>query len=1447
MIKATLALEHSYIPATIGVNKLNAKIKSTEWNVEVVSKGRPWPIGKHGNSLKRVSINSFGYGGANAHAILENADIHVPPYYGTASQMPNKRKTFLLPFSATTKQSLEARVMDMAKYNFESISIADLAYTLGVRRSHFVKRGFIVVNGKSVGDKMSLDYLCTLPSEVSDSPSRYAFVFTGQGAQWPQMGKELFDEFAVFCNSVSEMDSVLQSLPHPPNWRLREAILGPERESKIGKVTHSQPICTALQIGLVQLLSSWNITPSAVLGHSCGEIAAAFAAGHLSLAEAITAAYYRGYVVGKDTKQGAMMAAGLSREQAESEINLAGLEGKICVACVNSTESTTLSGDENAVDSMLQILQERKLFARKLKTGGRAYHSHHMWALGDEYQRLLTAAFEQLDSSIKLPAGAQFISSVTGEPLSLRFGPAYWRSNLENPVLFADAVIRLTQEGDFHLVEIGPHSALELPIKQIRSKVGIPEERLPYSTAITRGKDSVESVLSLAGRLFIHGNNISIGDVNELDAAGKSCSMKRTCKVIHDLPTYPWHYDGTLWNECRASIEFRNRKYPRHELLGSKIPGVHDLENTWRNVVKVGDIKWLIDHKLQETVVFPGAAYIAMAIEGLSQLCDYSVTGSTTMRLQNVNILTALALSTEPTTQVELFTTLRPTPITVVSNSRDWWDFSIVSFTNGVSTTHAAGSISIDELREPMRVKYQATAGALEPSAARTWYDRLIKVGLNFGKTFQSIAQVHIPRMRSIQHCTADLPLLQGSIGDDESSPVYAIHPITIDAMLQTAIIATSAGNTRDLRAKIPTRIGSAVITMPQVSAAATWSVNALAKVIGFGAAEINAELTNQSGQVSMQLENVRLAPYKAASQLDNADKRHPMLRVLWKPDLHGLALIQPDDLTRNLDAFAAESHSEITDEGLLKLGATLNLISHKNPRIRILELGNDIKEITNAALALLLADNAFPRLHSYGVGRVDEKGVLLASQVNLNSGLTADSANLTPVSNHKFDLVLLPNASTADEYLDSRLDIIKEFLSDDGLVLALSKSTGDLFVAETKFQGVLSPLSDGSGRVVLARHLQSQPLGKKFQGKPVILVDRGLNVLVEVLLSRIPLAIGQDVKRVAFEDVTMKTVPQGAILFALVESEKPLLSVTTDEEMERVKILTNNASVIVWVTSGDLLSGTSPEFALVSGLSRALMLEQPSLKFFTFDVDDIYKDTERTADSIISVLKQSNQSLDYEFILKHGVIHVSRFVPDDDLNNHFRQKQGEEKTTSALETARPAEIAIETPGQFDTIYFKQINMPERLDPQQVQVEIKAIGLNAKDFYALSGKVDTKDATCILEYCGIVERIGSEVRSVLPGDRVVVMAPSRFKTSQISPDWACRRLRDDEDFNTLCTIPMVYATTLYALRNRANIQPGESVLIHSAAGGVGIAAIQIAQLTGAEVSYSSILFVSLSN
>lgn len=635
-------------------------------------------------------------------------------------------------------------------------------------------RGFLVASRENdITRAFTSQILTTAASPAHGTAPPFAFVFTGQGSQWPGMCRELFSEFSVFKNAISEMDSVLRTIPHSPSWSLKDAIMDIENPELMHTPQRSQPCCTAIQVALVQLLESWGIFPEMTVGHSSGEIAGAFAAGHISAAEAIVIAYYRGHCVSRNTQDGSMMAAGLSEGSAAEAISNLGLEENLRVACVNSPEGVTVSGDSEAIDKLLGVLQEKSAFARKLKTGGQAYHSHHMLLFGDEYQSLLDTVLPTLAPSFKLPTGLTTVmSSVTGRPKISNFTSCYWRSNLESQVRFSEAIHQINSHSKHYFIEIGPHSSLELPIKQTLAKDCVAATAVKYGAPIKRNTNALESTLSFAGNLWLNGCDINWSKVNGLQTPWKS--SKSLFRVLTDLPPYRFSYENMLWTECRASTEYRHRKYPRHELLGTLMPGGNGDNKIFRNLIKVDEIDWLKDHKLEETVVFPGTGYLAAVMEAIMQATDVDRTAKPSFEFSNVNILNALVFSSEHASQTEFFTSLQRSPITNAATSSKWWDFSISSYQDGSSLAHAKGSISISVKNIVMTSKYQAPIGCLEPSATRTWYEKLIRQGLNFGPAFQSISEFQIPRMKSSSFCSAKAPLLTVS-GDVLS--VYPIHP----------------------------------------------------------------------------------------------------------------------------------------------------------------------------------------------------------------------------------------------------------------------------------------------------------------------------------------------------------------------------------------------------------------------------------------------------------------------------------------------------------------------------------------------------------------------------------------------------------------------------------------------------------------------------------------------
>lgn len=987
VMKAVLAVEHGQIPATIGLVNPNPKIDFEGSRVKVVTEMMPWPASK---PIKRASINSFGYGGANAHCIIESIESFVPGYQPyasrtssksssttsskTSSRLPSEisseastppttpaeftmtksevkgprsgeidhaliamnkphsdaceelkskrsqtclsegsdqfidlskptssaRRLVLLPFSGHDEHSLKANISVISGVA-DQYDPADLAYTLGARRSKFFQRAFAIAETDSVA--AALEESIMTFGKSSPSAQSVGFIFTGQGAQWAGMGADLFAEFESYRRTIKSLDAVLSRVPEPPNWSIEAALLEPAKTSRVQEPELSQPLCTALQIALVDLLSSWNVKPLATVGHSSGEIVAAYAAGVHTAEEAIIMAYYRGKVLATHKTPGCMLAVGLGPNDLSSYLEP--FQGKVVIAAVNSPNSVTLSGDQEAVASLKEAFDQEKIFARLLQTGGKAYHSHHMAPLGETYEKLTKRAVHKLSKEIATgtkQSSALWVSSVdpsktqTTESLS----PAYWRKNLESPVLFSPAVEELARSPNVNidlLIEIGPHAALAGPLRQIRAaldqKDGI--KLAPNLGSITRGEDNFKNMLVLAGNLFIRNVAVDLAAVNSVDTIddeGKLCLTSGS--IIGDLPNYQFHYGTPIYYESRYNKEWRLRKHLRHDILGAKQPGCAKGRPSWRNMLRLKDVPWLDDHKLLPVPIFPAAGYLAMAMEAMSQ---YHCEAENAPELKGFSLRNVAINSTMQVPDddfgVETILNLQATNLTISKTSERWHEFKISSLQNNQWTEHCNGSICA-ETQRPANQDTQFFIGPKSrPVDSTSWYENFVDVGLGYGPTFQGLTDIRAHPNENRTTAIVALHTTEDNVKGGESP--YAIHPSTIDTCLQLALMACHAGQIENVRqAFVPVVADEMSLWIPSDAdnASPVGYGQATGELRGLRGAYARTQLFGKSGENLMDIKQLRCVSYDGTSSVDaeaNAAARNPYLRLVWKPDFDSL------------------------------------------------------------------------------------------------------------------------------------------------------------------------------------------------------------------------------------------------------------------------------------------------------------------------------------------------------------------------------------------------------------------------------------------------------------------------------------------------------------------------------------------------------------------------------
>lgn len=465
-------------------------------------------------------------------------------------------------------------------------------------------------------------------------------VFTGQGAQWPQMGAELLLFSPMAANIVARLEARLSRLPPAdrPSWSLREEMLRDGSSSRISEAELSQPLCTAVQIILVDLLHATGVKFAAVVGHSSGEIAAAYAAGIIGAEDAICIAYYRGLHVGRLLgTRGAMMAAGVTAEDAEELVTSHVFAGRAAIAAYNSSESLTLSGDEDAIEELKILLEDEDKFARLLKVD-KAYHSHHMIPMSEPYRESLRG----LSIKVSEPS-VPWISSVTGRCINGIAADGlednYWVDNALRPVLFMQAVqgacgYLMSKHGSSRVmdlaIELGPHPTLKAPALQSIRESTDKQQDFPYTGLLRRGAPDVVSLADGMGYIWTHLDRRSV-DLEAFDrfARASEANDKRgdrgnispSSRVVKGLPRYAWDHDTEYWHESRYSRATMTRGRS-HPLLGHILSDAcaTDQELRWRQLLSPAELPWLNGHRLQNQAVFPAAGYVVLAIEACREL-----------------------------------------------------------------------------------------------------------------------------------------------------------------------------------------------------------------------------------------------------------------------------------------------------------------------------------------------------------------------------------------------------------------------------------------------------------------------------------------------------------------------------------------------------------------------------------------------------------------------------------------------------------------------------------------------------------------------------------------------------------------------------------------------------------------------------------------------------------
>ncbi|KAE8422418.1 putative polyketide synthase [Aspergillus pseudocaelatus] len=1527
VIKAVLSLEHGIIPPNVHFEKPNPEISFQENGLVVPVEPMDWPAGRR----RRVSVNAFGIGGTNAHVILDSAhEACLNSRVQDSTDPGNEVK--LLVVSAQHEQVLKTRIDQVTDYvNRHPEKTQDLSFTLGVRRKHLAHRAFAVYDPTS---SLSPSDFQSARSPVS---AQLTFVFTGQGAQWPGMGQGLIKAYQGFRTDMLELGNVLMGIEDPPQWSLMEE-LSCATASRVNEAEFCQPLCTAVQIGLVNLLAAWDIRPTYVVGHSSGEIAAAYAAGAISARSAIILAYYRGKLAQAQKGTGEMASIGLGSENVSPYL----VDG-VVIACKNSPQSVTISGEESKIDHIVRHIRNDHpdMFCRKLQLG-MAYHSHHMAAVGPIYEKSISnhLQFHQEMLPMFSSAGAQIVT----DPQTL--DAAYWRRNLESAVLFSDAINSLfAKRHERHiLVEIGPHCALSAPIKQIIRAHDLKISPAYIPTLIRNDTNCQRQLLTSVGT--IHINRVLV-DLHAVNGTGH---------ILTDVLPYPWQHGKRYWKESRMVREWRLSEVPLHELLGSRSTESTSLEPSWRHFISLENVSWLSDHDIQGKVIFPAAAYIAMAGEAILQLSP-GIAGYTVR-----NAIFKVPLVIEESESIEVITTLRPVKLNDMVDS-EWFSFTIASYDGSNWIKNCSGQVRAGALANisPVHIKQYARR-----VSSRKWYDTLASLGLSYGAQFRGLQDISVDPQGS--KAVAKVNNKVGSLG----SP-YSLHPTMIDQCLQLMSVAGAAGLPRHITTGgIPASIDQIFVGQGGNHMKATVDTvqDSGSSLVGNATAMLGDKVV---------LEMRRGFCFALGRQKDSIFPRIPLVaQIQWKPDpdfykpealLPG-SVASPErlDLTRRLgqlsllytletaerikhlkpqsphaskwkswllyeDAairsgerslfpeskeWATQSSKErqalmkelstaeadhiivtcmeVIYDNCLEIMANrisaldlliennrlsriyqfdqrnsdwsifITFLSHSNPRLRILEIGAGTGGATTEALRLLCISGV-PMYSKYTFTDISP-GFMTAAQDKFRENANMEYRILDISSDplkqgfmaQSFDLIIASNALHTTPILKQTLKNVKSLLAPHGwlllheldpVTLPIDYIMGTLpswwvgeddgrihtpYISPERWDKELQ--SAGFTGTKAIRHdidpyhicvdLITRPVPFTTATQPIILVTDGSP---DLWASMVYSALAN--QNFTVEWGSLEEAPSGhACVVFLLDQQDPFLMKLSEKRYHALQkyLMDIDQSKLLWVTKTTQFDCEDPGFGLILGFARTLRKEM-MLDFHTLEIDIFDTESAKAVGPIVRKIlepaDEDNQDPNHEFAYHNHTVFTSQCY-----------------WGTAAEVLRPLQsdcskkLSMEIPGLLDTLKWVDTSYGS-LERDDVEIDIHYIGLNFKDIMVAMGFVGSIGEMG-LEGSGVVRRVGLNVSNIMPGDEILIHDVGLLCTRTIVNQQRCLKLPKRLSTQDAVNMASVFATAIYSLINVGQLKKAQTVLIHSACGGVGQAAIQICQLVGVEKIFATV-------
>lgn len=830
LIKASLCVQHRRIPASLHMKDPNPAAPWSELSIEIPSQSVAWPE----NQVPAIAgVNSFGITGTNAHVIVAAPPLQIETPLIRKDVYPHA--LYLIPFSAHSAETLKALVknhLSVIRTNSEDPDLlSNLAYTLSRRRTHMLHRLAVVVRDVRQLIEHLESFLAgqfaegvSSASAQSDRPEGEGpvFVFSGMGPQWWAMGRDLLENDALFRKTIEDCDAYFQPLA---GWSLVRELLSPEASSRMHHADVAQPAIFAIQVGLAAWLIAHGVRPSRIIGHSVGEVAAAYVSGALTLEDAITVSYHRSRLQQRCEGTGKMLAVGMGSTEANTYIQ--DLTERISIAAFNSPNSCTLSGDSAALNAIAERLEKNRSFVRFLQTEV-PYHGPTMEFIREEL-------LESLQGITPISPTIPIYSTALGKSIQEEsFDAQYWWKNVRAPVKFVNGISGFLQEGMLTYLEISPHPVLSRSIQECMMHATVSGYTIP--SLVREKKDRLQLLQSL-GSLYTLGHE---PDWSSIYSHGRCVS----------LPSYPFQRQRLWFDSNRLSMGAHRRKETRrgsgvkHPILGEHIVSASNPDmHIWSMQIDTKQIPFIGDHRFGHSIVFPAAAYVELALTAAKQVWQ-----GRDSELESISFRKALILEEDNAREIQV--------VVITEDSKASYEvFSRTVDLDAPWIQHVSGFLR--KVDRPTETPRMDIASLLAERGVRVSHDEhyngMMTRLLSYGLAFRGVQEVWaLPDGQALARICMPQEARIGKTG-------FEIHPVLLDAAFQAAITeGTLSGLLPEGEIFLPVAI-SRVRSYLSVEEGEIWSLIKLHHAEENGRPTTSIQLLSKTGEVLLEAHGLAL------------------------------------------------------------------------------------------------------------------------------------------------------------------------------------------------------------------------------------------------------------------------------------------------------------------------------------------------------------------------------------------------------------------------------------------------------------------------------------------------------------------------------------------------------------------------------------------------------------